>query len=131
MKRSPMKPGKPLRRLGGPLRASGLIPREKGRAKPLRASGARAEREADALAFFRRGVWIRCPDHCEHCGARGRPHPHHLVMRSRAPGWRFLHDPERNGMGLCFACHRKAHDLVPGFQQLIREPPTGWENDRA
>lgn len=76
----------------------------------LRKRGARAEREAEALAEFRRAVLARARWVCERCSERAgfMPytwlHAHHIKPRSRGG----THDPE-NGAALCGYCHMGVH----------------------
>lgn len=99
------------------------------RSTPLAQVGARAEREAIAIARFRRGVLARCRGYCERCGCYdARLEAHHIVPRSRGAGWKHLHHPEVNGAGLCSGergCHQLVHlhEVSDWARWLRRAPP--------
>ena len=85
------------------------------RRKPLRRIGARAKREASALAAFRAAVLKRAAGRCERCGKAGKLHVHHIRPRSRG-GKHVL----ENGAALCPRDHRAVHDhTVPDFRRWI------------
>ena len=79
----------------------------------LRKVGARAKRDAGALAEFRIAVLARADGRCERCVRTDRAlHAHHIVGRGRAPGWALLHDAAVNGAALCCGedgCHALVH----------------------
>lgn len=142
-----MKRGKPMRR-GAPLeRGDSRMKRT-----PLKRWGARKKREGPEEAAFWRAVLKRCRvlqvvvmdgtrvrrvwvHRCERCrmtervDAHGRyvgwrVRAHHIVMRSRAPGWADLHNPEKNGAGLCEPCHDAVHaHTATDFKRWLRPSP--------
>ena len=72
----------------------------------MRPLGARARREAQELADFRRAVLDRSGGRCDRCQQRaGRLEAHHIHPRSRGGG----HELE-NGAALCWPCHIRIHD---------------------
>lgn len=90
------------------MKRSPLKPRRHG----LRRRGARAEREAEALAQFRLGLFERAMGRCERCKLPAHPaykpswlHPHHRLPRARGG----THELS-NGAALCGKCHRFIHD---------------------
>jgi len=97
-------PGKPM------PRGSGLS-----RSTRIAKVGARAKREAPALAIFRFEVLLRAGGHCERCGRARELDAHHMLSRARGRGWPLLHDATANGAALCSrryadGCHRLLHD---------------------
>lgn len=99
---------------------------------PLRRVGARKKRERRDERSFQRAVIARAKGRCERC--RRRPdldeclalEAHHIVPRSRAPGWEFLHDP-KNGAALCggpAGCHAAVHDhRAHDWPRWLRDAP--------
>lgn len=93
------------------------------RGKPLRRVGARAKREAPALAAARAEVLARCgatPERhgvgvCERCGRHATIEPHHKLRNPR------VHDPKEMA-GLCRKCHRGVEThAVKDWREWIRE----------
>lgn len=81
----------------------------------LRQVGARAKREAAALALFRRAVLERAGGRCERCGKAGRLHAHHIRPRSRGGKHELA-----NGAALCPACHGSTHDhTAPDWRRWV------------
>jgi 5-methylcytosine-specific restriction endonuclease McrA len=71
--------------------------------------GARARREQPALRAGRKAALERAGGRCETCGVGSRSlDVHHVIRRSRAPGWVGLHAAE-NLKALCRACHDAIH----------------------
>lgn len=103
MKRTPLAPGKPLRRK-----------------TRLRSVGAKARREAPSLAAFRAALEARSGGWCEArtpaCPPGMHPghHAHHCAPSDRDRG---VHDPAR-GLWLCFPAHAFVH----------REPAVSYRN---
>lgn len=72
---------------------------------PLRRYGARAQREAEALAAFRAAVLARGRCEVEGCRRTKRLEAHHIKPRSRGG----KHEAA-NGLALCSEHHRAIHD---------------------
>lgn len=79
------------------------------RRKPMARRGRKAEREADALAAFRREVHARiwCEAMTPAC-PRWRHEGHHAHHMSIADRRRGIHDPDR-GLLVCAPAHRYVH----------------------
>lgn len=74
------------------------------------------------LRAFRAAVLARAAGRCERCGERATLDAHHIVPRSRAPGWAGLHRPE-NGAALCRPCHRGVHERVGDWKRWLKSAP--------
>lgn len=95
------------------------------RGKGLKAKGARASREADALEAGRRAALERAGWRCERCGEGMVPlHVHHVVSRARGAGWEGLHKPD-NLRVLCGRCHDAVHSDPAGNPEWIKSRPEG------
>lgn len=92
-----MKRGSRLKRTSGPKRSA-----------PLKALGKRKREELPELEAFRSAV-LKAHPLCERHRRRGELRPstdaHHLVNRNEGAGHPDLHNPEKNGAGLCRRCH--------------------------
>ena len=93
------------------------------RKTPMRRAAFKRERAigAEVLAF-RNAVLDRAKGRCERCGSRRALDAHHIVPRSRAPGWENLHQPF-NGAALCRPCHREVHDHIGDWKRWLKEAP--------
>lgn len=105
---------------------------------PLRRYGARAKRDAAALAEFRllvhtRALWSYGPyTHlhpklykCERCKRITETiHAHHIVSRARGGA----HE-ESNGAALCFTCHREVHDHIGEWKRWLKSRRHHEETD--
>ncbi len=95
------------------------------RKTPLRRSAFKRESVLGLeLLAFRNAVLNRAKGRCERCGARRALDAHHIVPRSRAPGWDGLHRPA-NGAALCRPCHREVHDHIGDWKAWLKSGPGG------
>ena len=55
---------------------------------------------------------------CELCGNKNSLSAHHIINKSISKGLRWK---IKNGMCLCFSCHRMAHDQPKKFKEKIKK----------
>lgn len=86
------------------------------RANRIRASARsreRRKRDAEDLARVRQVVIRRASNRCERCRCdftfANPPEAHHIVPRSQARGYSWLHAPENLAL-LCRTCHAAIHE---------------------
>lgn len=97
------------------------------RRSPMRRSAfLREHKQAPEILAFRVAVLARAKGRCERCGVKARLDAHHIVPRSRAPGWAGLHRPE-NGAALCRPCHQSVHERRDDWRRWLKSAPTRGE----
>lgn len=82
-------------------------PKQKKR-KPLRTKS-RLKSKAKIPANFKNAVLERDDYTCQRCGRYTKDTPHHIIFQSQGRNTDWIHD-QRNGVTLCWTCHRLAHD---------------------
>jgi hypothetical protein len=68
-----------------------------------------ADRKSVEYDVWRDAVFRRDNYTCQHCGARGRMHAHHILSYAGFPERRY---DVVNGITLCVACHGAVHGRV-------------------
>ena len=66
--------------------------------------------------IWAKAIKSRANNRCELCAGKNNLSAHHIINKSQSKGLRWKMD---NGICLCFACHRFAHDFPDKFKKEI------------